>query len=197
MLLLLLFLPLVRYLPKSVGTTYRYGWSPVGIESNILFMKYFSHLFLLLVCFREECLESWSQIRMTPMFGCICPNNHFKKKCERIFTLVNHNPCLGKRNGARKEIGNDIVQLLRIYKYILQHENTHLFHNSSFFIFSSTYLNTSLYYSNTVYTELPSIWTHVPLSYAAASILIVLFCTGFDSVGPPCMNFSWHCTVWL
>ncbi|KAF6216046.1 hypothetical protein GE061_000383 [Apolygus lucorum] len=43
---------------------------------------------------REQCLESWSQIRMTPMFGCICPNNHFKKRCERIFSLVNHNPCL-------------------------------------------------------------------------------------------------------
>ncbi|XP_073999587.1 uncharacterized protein [Rhodnius prolixus] len=43
---------------------------------------------------REMCLESWSRIRLTPMFGCICPNNHMKKRCERIFTLVNHNPCL-------------------------------------------------------------------------------------------------------
>lgn len=30
------------------------------------------------------------------MFGCICPNNHMKRRCDRIFSLVNHNPCVGK-----------------------------------------------------------------------------------------------------
>nr|CAI5852639.1 unnamed protein product [Callosobruchus analis] len=28
------------------------------------------------------------------MFGCICPNNHMKKRCDRIFAMVNHNPCV-------------------------------------------------------------------------------------------------------
>lgn len=30
------------------------------------------------------------------MFGCICPNNHMKRRCDKIFTIVNHNPCVGK-----------------------------------------------------------------------------------------------------
>ncbi|KAG8305931.1 hypothetical protein J6590_058895, partial [Homalodisca vitripennis] len=44
---------------------------------------------------REACHEAWTNIRYSPMFGCICPNNHMKKRCDRVFTLVNHNPCIG------------------------------------------------------------------------------------------------------
>lgn len=46
--------------------------------------------------YREACHEAWTSIRYSPMFGCICPNNHMKKRCDRVFTLVNHNPCIGK-----------------------------------------------------------------------------------------------------
>ncbi|XP_046683343.1 mucin-5AC-like [Homalodisca vitripennis] len=46
-------------------------------------------------CYREACHEAWTNIRYSPMFGCICPNNHMKKRCDRVFTLVNHNPCIG------------------------------------------------------------------------------------------------------
>ncbi|KAG5308281.1 GFRA3 protein, partial [Acromyrmex insinuator] len=28
------------------------------------------------------------------MFGCICPNNHMKRRCDKIFSTVNHNPCV-------------------------------------------------------------------------------------------------------
>lgn len=50
--------------------------------------------------FRETCHEAWSNLRLSPMFGCICPNNHMKRRCDRIFTMVNHNPCVGKLNVA-------------------------------------------------------------------------------------------------
>lgn len=30
------------------------------------------------------------------MFGCICPGNQIKKRCDKIFSTVNHNPCIGK-----------------------------------------------------------------------------------------------------
>ncbi|XP_017888282.1 uncharacterized protein LOC108629870 isoform X3 [Ceratina calcarata] len=45
---------------------------------------------------RNACHDSWTQLRLSPMFGCICPNNHMKKRCDRIFSLVNHNPCVVK-----------------------------------------------------------------------------------------------------
>ncbi|ENN78664.1 hypothetical protein YQE_04836, partial [Dendroctonus ponderosae] len=43
---------------------------------------------------RQLCFESWSGLRRSPMFGCICPNNHMKKRCDRMFSMVNHNPCV-------------------------------------------------------------------------------------------------------
>lgn len=46
--------------------------------------------------FRDACHDSWTNLRLSPMFGCICPNNHMKKRCDRIFNIVNHNPCVGK-----------------------------------------------------------------------------------------------------
>ncbi|XP_049807107.1 uncharacterized protein LOC126249498 [Schistocerca nitens] len=43
---------------------------------------------------RDLCHEAWTKLRLSPMFGCICPNNHMKRRCDRIFTMVNHNPCV-------------------------------------------------------------------------------------------------------
>lgn len=45
---------------------------------------------------RNLCYEAWAKLRLSPMFGCICPNNHIKRRCDRIFSMVNHNPCVGK-----------------------------------------------------------------------------------------------------
>ncbi|KYN20295.1 hypothetical protein ALC57_07199 [Trachymyrmex cornetzi] len=36
------------------------------------------------------------------MFGCICPNNHMKRRCDKIFSTVNHNPCVGESNNNMK-----------------------------------------------------------------------------------------------
>lgn len=36
------------------------------------------------------------------MFGCICPNNHMKRRCDKIFNVVNHNPCVGKEFEPQK-----------------------------------------------------------------------------------------------
>ncbi|XP_058812730.1 uncharacterized protein LOC131677126 isoform X5 [Topomyia yanbarensis] len=43
---------------------------------------------------RELCYEAWTNLRLSPMFGCICPNNHMKRRCDKIFSVVNHNPCV-------------------------------------------------------------------------------------------------------
>ncbi|XP_037912486.1 uncharacterized protein LOC119652430 isoform X2 [Hermetia illucens] len=48
---------------------------------------------------RDVCHESWTNLRMSPMFGCICPNNHMKRRCDRIFSIVNHNPCIVRKIG--------------------------------------------------------------------------------------------------
>ncbi|XP_076391662.1 glial cell line-derived neurotrophic family receptor-like isoform X4 [Megachile rotundata] len=45
---------------------------------------------------RSACHDSWTQLRLSPMFGCICPNNRMKKRCDKIFSMVNHNPCVVK-----------------------------------------------------------------------------------------------------
>uniref|UniRef100_A0A1Y1NLM4 GDNF/GAS1 domain-containing protein n=1 Tax=Photinus pyralis TaxID=7054 RepID=A0A1Y1NLM4_PHOPY len=45
---------------------------------------------------RNLCHDSWANLRRSPMFGCICPNNNMKRRCDRIFSVVNHNPCVGK-----------------------------------------------------------------------------------------------------
>ncbi|EGK96639.1 AGAP013144-PA [Anopheles gambiae str. PEST] len=45
---------------------------------------------------RDLCYEAWTNLRLSPMFGCICPNNHMKRRCDKIFSVVNHNPCVGK-----------------------------------------------------------------------------------------------------
>ncbi|XP_057323649.1 uncharacterized protein LOC130666554 isoform X1 [Microplitis mediator] len=43
---------------------------------------------------REACHDAWTQLRLSPMFGCICPGNQIKKRCDKIFSAVNHNPCV-------------------------------------------------------------------------------------------------------
>ncbi|XP_021922539.1 uncharacterized protein LOC110831160 isoform X2 [Zootermopsis nevadensis] len=43
---------------------------------------------------RDLCHDAWNRLRLSPMFGCICPNNHMKRRCDRIFSIVNHNPCV-------------------------------------------------------------------------------------------------------
>ncbi|XP_024940416.1 uncharacterized protein LOC107267434 isoform X3 [Cephus cinctus] len=43
---------------------------------------------------QDACHDAWTQLRHSPMFGCICPNNHMKKRCDRIFSMVNQNPCI-------------------------------------------------------------------------------------------------------
>ncbi|KAG4075847.1 hypothetical protein HA402_003673, partial [Bradysia odoriphaga] len=43
---------------------------------------------------RDLCHEAWTNLRLSPMFGCICPNNHMKRRCDKIFSMVNHNPCV-------------------------------------------------------------------------------------------------------
>ncbi|XP_033341283.1 glial cell line-derived neurotrophic family receptor-like isoform X3 [Megalopta genalis] len=45
---------------------------------------------------RTACHDSWTQMRLSLMFGCICPVNHMKRRCDRIFSTVNHNPCVVK-----------------------------------------------------------------------------------------------------
>ncbi|XP_046822581.1 uncharacterized protein LOC124425770 isoform X5 [Vespa crabro] len=61
---------------------------------------------------RDACHDSWTQLRLSPVFGCICPNNHIKKRCDRIFSLVNHNPCVvneeSKRVSALLRLGRPI-----------------------------------------------------------------------------------------
>lgn len=51
-----------------------------------------------LLLYRDACHEAWTNLRLSPMFGCICPNNHMKRRCDKIFNVVNHNPCVGKKN---------------------------------------------------------------------------------------------------
>ncbi|KAK3855254.1 hypothetical protein Pcinc_038333 [Petrolisthes cinctipes] len=43
---------------------------------------------------REDCLKAWLQLRETPLLGCICPDSK-DKKCARLYSLVNENPCVG------------------------------------------------------------------------------------------------------
>ncbi|XP_066976220.1 uncharacterized protein [Macrobrachium rosenbergii] len=42
----------------------------------------------------NECLSSWNKLKQSPMFGCICPVDHQKRKCQRIFRIVHNNPCV-------------------------------------------------------------------------------------------------------
>lgn len=56
---------------------------------NLQVLSFFIH--------RDACHEAWTNLRFSPIFGCICPNNHMKRRCDKIFNVVNHNPCVGKK----------------------------------------------------------------------------------------------------
>ncbi|XP_018331552.1 uncharacterized protein LOC108741291 isoform X8 [Agrilus planipennis] len=60
---------------------------------------------------RKLCQEAWANLHRSPMFGCICPNNNMKRKCDRIFSLVNHNPCIGSSNENFSEPG-DVMKII-------------------------------------------------------------------------------------
>ncbi|XP_055716353.1 uncharacterized protein LOC129810103 isoform X4 [Phlebotomus papatasi] len=55
---------------------------------------------------RDLCHEAWTNLRLSPMFGCICPNNHMKRRCDRIFSMVNHNPCVVRSMGMDDNFHN-------------------------------------------------------------------------------------------
>lgn len=69
-------------------------------------------------CFREACHESWTQLRLSPLFGCICPNNHMKRRCDKIFLTVNHNPCVGESNYNTRFVKFLCPSLYRVFVYI-------------------------------------------------------------------------------
>ena len=52
---------------------------------------------------RRTCQSAWSQLRLSPLFGCICPAGK-NRTCDRVFKAVNGNPCIGKswRNSRLK-----------------------------------------------------------------------------------------------
>ncbi|KAJ8976046.1 hypothetical protein NQ317_014098, partial [Molorchus minor] len=68
---------------------------------------------------RDLCFESWTNLRKSPMFGCICPNNHMKKRCDRIFSMVNHNPCVGE-----SKLSSGIIPPMKFCFYHMQNLNT-------------------------------------------------------------------------
>ena len=51
--------------------------------------------------FRRSCQSAWSKLRLSPMFGCICPTSKKGSKasahCDTIFATVNGNPCIGRK----------------------------------------------------------------------------------------------------
>ncbi|XP_064121270.1 uncharacterized protein LOC135225755 isoform X4 [Macrobrachium nipponense] len=48
----------------------------------------------------NECLSSWNKLKQSPMFGCVCPVDHQKRKCQRIFRIVHNNPCVGETSSS-------------------------------------------------------------------------------------------------
>ncbi|KAF2361816.1 GDNF/GAS1, partial [Trinorchestia longiramus] len=46
-----------------------------------------------MVC-SHQCLAAWIKLKMSPMFGCICPNDNQKQECSQIFDMVHQNPCV-------------------------------------------------------------------------------------------------------
>ncbi|XP_063220106.1 uncharacterized protein LOC134529683 isoform X1 [Bacillus rossius redtenbacheri] len=68
---------------------------------------------------RDLCHDAWTKLRLSPMFGCICPNNHMKRRCDRIFTTVNHNPCVDVLPAYLDLSGTDSA----LYPYDPEQEN--------------------------------------------------------------------------
>ncbi|KAG0721305.1 hypothetical protein GWK47_046734 [Chionoecetes opilio] len=49
---------------------------------------------------RSHCVEAWRQMRNTHLVGCICPDGG-DRKCSHVYSMFNHNPCLGDAYPAR------------------------------------------------------------------------------------------------
>ena len=63
--------------------------------------------------FRQRCQSAWSKLRLSPMFGCICPGGSSQKQtCDRVFKAVNGNPCIGKLNDYTGPVHLVKVQIL-------------------------------------------------------------------------------------
>lgn len=64
---------------------------------------------------RRTCQSAWSQLRLSPLFGCICPAGK-NRTCDRVFKAVNGNPCIGKswRNSRLKVFDNGPEQEKKI-----------------------------------------------------------------------------------
>uniref|UniRef100_A0A1Y1NG70 GDNF/GAS1 domain-containing protein n=2 Tax=Photinus pyralis TaxID=7054 RepID=A0A1Y1NG70_PHOPY len=79
---------------------------------------------------RNLCHDSWANLRRSPMFGCICPNNNMKRRCDRIFSVVNHNPCVAQDNTSAASfdygIANSVVEnpLVDAVNGLEAHSNT-------------------------------------------------------------------------
>ena len=59
--------------------------------------------FPVFVCRRETCYNAWRGLRMTPLFGCFCPGSD-QKKCERIYSFIYNNTCVGECDGNKQKI---------------------------------------------------------------------------------------------
>lgn len=48
----------------------------------------------------RSCQSAWANLRLSPLFGCICPKTKKSAKqgaiCDKVFNIVNGNPCIGK-----------------------------------------------------------------------------------------------------
>lgn len=117
------------------------------------------------VC-REACHEAWTSIRYSPMFGCICPNNHMKKRCDRVFTLVNHNPCIGKC----RVVTHHAPQAPRTTSTTHQAPRTQLTCTRTFFLFSCL-----VFSARFSHTALPHYYERCHDSQLIESILGVRF----------------------
>ncbi|XP_037087687.1 uncharacterized protein LOC119108209, partial [Pollicipes pollicipes] len=53
----------------------------------------------------DACYDAWNRLRLSPVFGCICPNMQ-ESDCGSIFNVVHRNPCvvdvLGGVNASRR-----------------------------------------------------------------------------------------------
>ncbi|XP_057666846.1 uncharacterized protein LOC130900327 [Diorhabda carinulata] len=82
---------------------------------------------------RDSCYQAWTNLRKSPMFGCICPNNQMKKRCDRIFSMVNHNPCVDSVSdtGTGSSTGTDIGSILGTHASVADVEfDSHLVEGS-------------------------------------------------------------------
>ncbi|XP_023247990.1 uncharacterized protein LOC106637711 [Copidosoma floridanum] len=74
----------------------------------------------------DACHEAWTQLRLSPMFGCICPDNQAKKRCDRIFSMVNHNPCVEYQSSSVDLSGTDSA----LHPFEQTHHHHHHHHHN-------------------------------------------------------------------